>query len=875
MLENFDFNSIVLLMGISGLVPLVLAWKASQLGKSEEIRYFIYLLTSCAVYSIFYAFELSASTLSVKVLFLKLQYFGAVFFGPCMLLFTLNYSNRDTAINSRLLKLIFIFPLLFLLLVLSNDLHFLFYASYRLVDNGLFEVLVTEKRFFYWFHQVYTLLFLILSQPYIINMITNGTASGTKQVKLVWFGMSFPVIAYAIYLTGTFPLNLDPIPISFIGTGLFVFLGLTKYQLFKETPIVYKTLFESLSDGALVCDTEGNLVFFNPAAAKILNLAKGKQKFRPNLTTQVAWNKLKGVLEKSDKKDITIFKWDQNEEYRWYSASKSPIKNSNGKFLGEIVILRDVTSEKDYQRKLELAKEEADKANKAKSEFLANMSHEIRTPLNGVIGFTELLSNTPLSNQQKRYVSTAYNSANTLLELINNVLDLSKIEAGKVELDWQEINLQMLYRTISDVMSFQANKGGIEFLVNYPANVPTLVRSDELKLKQILINLLNNALKFTKEGEVELSVEVLERLPDKKVLMRFQVRDTGIGIDPKKQKLIFEAFSQADSSTTKQYGGTGLGLTISNKLLSLLGSRLQVESMLDEGSTFYFDLIVDDLNPSKPGLRSLEELSTAVLIGFSPGLINSATLYLDQLGYEIRSCDELSDAREMLQRLSAVKCILINQQLSEKEKNYTKLKDFMIWGKSRSLPPCLMLLPADVPENVLSKFASIGYSNVLIKPMMLDNLTEALDKAVHLAIKDENESFPNDKELSYYHLKVLVAEDNAVNRMLVRVYLGNIFPGINVLEANNGKMALELFYSESPHLVLSDIQMPEMNGYDLAAAIREHPSGKKLGIIALTANAGIGEEEKCKAAGFNDFISKPVRQESFKEVVQRWVIKIP
>ncbi|WP_158860128.1 histidine kinase N-terminal 7TM domain-containing protein [Lunatibacter salilacus] len=875
MLENFDLNSIVLLMGISGLVPLILAWKASQLGKSEEIRYFIYLLVSCAAYSVFYACELSASTLPVKVLFLKLQYFGAVFFGPCMFLFTLNYSNRETAINPRLLKMIFILPLLSLLMVLSNDLHFLFYASYRLVDYGIFEVLVTEKRFFYWFHQVYTLLFLILSQRYIINMIKNGTASGTKQVKLIWFGMSFPVIAYAIYLTGTVPMNLDPIPISFIGTGLFVFLGLTKYQLFKETPIIYKTLFESLSDGALVCDTEGNLVFCNPAAARILKLAKSNQKFHPNLTTQVAWNKLKGVLEKSDEKGITIFKWDENEEYRWYSASKSPINNSKGKFLGEIVVLRDVTSEKDYQRKLELAKEEADKANKAKSEFLANMSHEIRTPLNGVIGFTELLNNTPLSNQQKRYVSTAYNSANTLLELINNVLDLSKIEAGKFELDYQDINLQMLYRTISDVMSFHANKSGIEFLINYPANVPILVRSDELKIKQILINLLNNALKFTKEGEVELSVEVMDRLPDKKVLLRFQVRDTGIGIDPKKQELIFEAFSQADSSTTKQYGGTGLGLTISNKLLSLMGSRLQVESVLDEGSIFYFDLEVDDLNAPKPRQLPFEELSTAVLIGCSPMLINSAKLYLDQLGYEIRSCDELTDAKEMLQRVSGVKCILINQQLSEKEKNFTDLRDFMVWGKTINLPPCLMLLPADVPENTLTKFTSIGYSNVLIKPMMLDNLTEALDKISSLALKEESEVIPKDKELSYYHFKVLVAEDNAVNRMLVRVYLGNIFPGIKVLEANNGKIALELFYSENPHLVLSDIQMPEMSGYDLVAAIREHPSGKDLGIIALTANAGNAEEEKCKAAGFNDFISKPVRQESFKEVVQKWVKKTP
>lgn len=871
MLENFSLNSIVLLMSLSGLVPLILAWKANQLGKSDEVRYFIYLVASCAAYSIFYALELSVTDISVKVLFLKLQYVGAVFFGPCMLLFALNYSGRDTIINSKFIYSIFIVPIISLLIVLSNDLHFLFYASYRLVDNGFFEILVTEKRFFYWFHQVYTLVFLLLSQAYIINMIKNGTASGGKQVSLIWFGMTFPLMAYAIYLTGAVPMNLDPIPISFIGTGIFGFLGLAKYKLFKEIPIVYKVLFESLSDSALVSDLGGNLITCNAVACEFLKLSTDNQKSGIGRSKEAVWDQLKGVFEKSAKEKAIVFKWEQEGGYRWFSGSKSLIKNSKGMLLGEILVLRDVTSEKDYQRNLELAKEEADKANKAKSEFLANMSHEIRTPLNGVIGFTELLSNTALSDQQRRYVSTAYNSANALLELINNVLDLSKIEAGKVELDSKEVNLPRLYRTISDVMSFQANKVGIEFLINFPANVPTLVRADELKIKQILINLLNNALKFIKEGEVELSVEVIDRKPDKKVRLRFQVRDTGIGIDPKKQELIFEAFSQADSSTTKQYGGTGLGLTISNKLLALMGSRLQMESALNEGSTFYFDLIVEDLNFSKPRQRLFGDLSTVLLVGFSPTLISIATGYLGQLGYEIRKSDELTDAKIMLQRVSGIKYIFINQQIFDNENIYFELRDFIVWGKTRNLPPCLMLLDASAPEELLTKLQSIGYPNRLIKPLMLDNLTEALDHLESLAVKNRSGAISNEKELSYYHFKVLVAEDNAVNRMLVRVYLGNIFPEIKVIEAENGKHALKLFYSESPHLVLSDIQMPEMNGYDLAAAIRQHPSGKEIGIIALTANTGSGEEEKCRDVGFNDFISKPIIQESFKKVIKRWV----
>lgn len=873
MFENLGLIVVVLLMGLSGLVPLFLAWKAAQLGKSDEVRYFTFLMASCAAYSIFYALELSAMAISLKVLFLKLQYVGAVFFGPFMFLFTLNYSGRDAGINSKFVYLIFAVPLILLLIVSSNDLHFSFYASYRLVDNGLFEILVTEKRFFYWFHQAYTLVLLLLSQAYIIVMMKNGTASGGKQVRLVWFGMSFPLMAYAIYLTGAVPMNLDPIPISFIGTSIFVFLGLAKYQLFKETPIVYKTLFESLSDSALVSDLEGNLITCNAVASEFLKLSTYNQNRGVVRSDKDAWDMLKGVFEKSVKDKALVFKWEQKGGYRWYSGSKSLIQNSKGKLLGEILVLRDVTSEKDYQHKLELAKEEADMANKAKSEFLANMSHEIRTPLNGVIGFTELLSNTPLSDQQRRYVSTAYNSANALLELINNVLDLSKIEAGKVELDWQEVNLPRLFRTISDVMTFQANRGGIEFMINFPANVPTLVRADELKIKQILINLLNNALKFTKEGEVELSVEVIGREADKKVRLRFQVRDTGIGVDPKKQDLIFEAFSQADSSTTKQYGGTGLGLTISNKLLALMASQLQLESILGEGSTFYFDLTLDDLNPTKPIRRQRQELSTALLVGGTPSLIENTAAYLDQLGYEIRKCGELTEAKELLLRVSGIACVLIDQGIFPKENNYQNLRDFMVWGKTRNLPPCVILVPASVPEEVLAKFKAIGYTKWLIKPLMLDNLTVALDQLDSLPHKSKKDDPSKENEDSYMHFCVLVAEDNSVNRMLVRVYLSNIFPGIKIIEADNGKLALQLFYSEHPNLVLSDIQMPEMNGYDLAAAIRKDPAGKEIGLIALTANAQRGEEEKCRAVGFNDFISKPVRQESFKEVVQKWVKK--
>lgn len=874
MLEGYNLNTVFLIMGLTGVVPLILVWKSWQMGKSDEVRYFTYLMASCAAYSVFYTLELAALDLSVKVLFLKLQYVGAVFFGPFMFLLILNYSGKNVR-NDRFINMVFIFPLVTLFMVFSNDLHFLFYGAYSLENNGLFEVLVTEKYFFYWLHQIYSLVLLLLSQVFIIEMIRNEPVSGSRQVKFVWIGMSFPLMAYAIHLMGIVPLNLDPIPLSFIGTGVFVFLGLTKYRLFKETPIVYKTLFESISDAVLVSDMEGKLVTCNPVASEFFKLEKDIREGSVKQCPEDGWIRLKEILEKSVGNEVIVFSWEKAGKLNWYSASRSPIFGTKGDSLGEIVVLRDVTSEKDYQQKLELAKEEADKANRSKSEFLANMSHEIRTPLNGVIGFTELLGNTPLSDQQRRYVSTAFNSANALLELINNVLDLSKIEAGKVELHNQEVNLPRLIRTISDVMSFQANKFGIEFLIYLPADVPNLILIDELKLKQILINLLNNAVKFTQEGDVALSVVVLERQVDGKVLLRFQVTDSGIGIDPKKQEMIFESFSQADASTTKQYGGTGLGLAISNRLLAIMGSRLHVESVVDEGSTFYFDVLVDVLHPSKINQELRNRFKTALLIGFTSALAKNTGHYLEQLGFNNRKSDDFSEAKGLLQNVGGIEGIFINQQLSDLEMNYPKLRDFIAWGKSRDLPPCYMLLPANVPQEVVTKFHSLGYTKRIIKPLMLDNLKEAMHEFDSPETVSDTALPSEEADKDYYHFKILVAEDNAVNRMLIRVYLGNIFPGITVLEAESGKRALQLFLSESPDLVISDIQMPEMDGYDLAKAIREHPAGKGIGIIALTANARNGEEKKCREVGFDDFVAKPIRLETFKEVVQVWMKNNP
>ncbi|MCC5936411.1 MAG: response regulator [Lunatimonas sp.] len=863
MSENANLNGFVIWMLISGFIPLLLALNSHKLRKSKEVKYFAYLMVSCSLYSFFYAGELASTELSNKVLFLKLQYLGAVLFGPMLFLLVLHYSGNGKQAIGRYANSIFIVPLGILLAVFSNDSHYLFYTSYDSVFHGNLHVLVTEKGPIYWIHQGYTVALLLMSQVYLVRMLVLGTVTDARQVYLVWLGAVLPIVAYIIHLMGIVASQLDPIPISFIGTGVFVFWGLVRFRLFKETPIVYKTLFESIADGVLVVDQRGKLVNHNPA---ILHMIGGDMAKVPSI-----WEAIRQGLQQENGPDKTVFPWHTPSERRWYAASVSLITGAGMEVFGKIIVVRDITAEIAYRKALEEAKEEAEQANLAKSEFLANMSHEIRTPLNGVIGFTELLGNTALSEQQKRYVATAFSSANVLLDLINNVLDLSKIEAGKMELDIQKVNLRQVIRNIADVLSFQAAKDHIEFVLHVAPEVPHKFLGDEIKIKQVLINLLNNAFKFTHEGEVVLRISLEERRGNS-VRLRFEVQDSGIGIPEEKQAMIFEAFSQADASTTKKYGGTGLGLTISTRLLNLMGSKLELSSEEGKGSVFSFELPDIELVEENPFLtKAFPDFSPALLVGFQGGIEEALVFYLNHLKIATTSIFAFTDALEWLSGHPDVNLLFVHVEKSQEGEFSYQMRHFI--GK---LPPsirnrCCMVFPADTPEETFSATYAMGCRRKLIKPFLLMDMVYQFEKWGALQVAPELSGLDGAKKSAELDVKVLVAEDNAVNRMLVKVYLSNLFPSLTVIEAENGQDAFDLYLREKPDLVITDIHMPGMNGYELATKIRSGETTKRIPILALTANVLEGQVEQCRKAGIDDFVSKPVRQETFKGVLEKWL----
>ena len=549
----------------------------------------------------------------------------------------------------------------------------------------------------------------------------------------------------------------------------------------------------------------------------------------------------------------------------------SVILDDKGRTKGYLGITTDITGLKEMEMSLRHAKRKAEAASKSKSEFLANMSHEIRTPLNGVIGFTDLLLKTPLNESQAQYAETAYTSAVSLLDLINDILDFSKIEAGKLELSLERVDIVELCGRTVEMVKQSAHKKGLEVLLNLPNTFDNFVMADGLRLRQILINLISNAVKFTHKGEIELKVSQLGKIDKNgKMRYRFSLRDTGIGIAPQNLKKIFRAFDQEDSSTTRKYGGTGLGLTISNKLLGLMKSNLKVESELGVGTTFSFEVNFNSLENSE--IKSTIKRSLKRILVVDDNKNNRIIMQemLKDRDIETTLISNGIDAIEILEHDANFDLALVDYQmpyLNGLDLIRHLRKELKISHKQLGI---VLMHSSGHDQEIADKSKDLDIDFKLVKPVLREQLIEyleSLEQPMEIPIlvpEKEKEQV----DLSALKISILFAEDNPVNKFLTRTILSKVVPLATIIEASHGGEAVEVFKNQHVDLILMDIQMPLMSGFEATAEIRKLESGKsRVPIIALTARAIKGERERCLDQDMDDYLAKPIVLDDLKTCI--------
>ena len=617
----------------------------------------------------------------------------------------------------------------------------------------------------------------------------------------------------------------------------------------------------AVNDGSLSCGYYGD---------RISNRTKCFDKFK-NSRRPCKVCKIKDIFTNGETIIETLTYYDKHDKKeKAIQLIMSPLKNEDGEIRGIVEYGYDVTE-------LRNARVSAEEASVAKSEFIANMSHEIRTPLNGVIGFADLLNNTNLTFEQKLFLKNINVSANSLLTVVNDILDYSKIEAGKLELEVIKTDVNDLLSEVMNIVEFHSSNSDIELVLDVSPDVPNVLLLDPVRVRQILLNLTGNAIKFTKNGVVELIVNFEKSEKSNTGYIKFIVKDNGIGISESKIKKLFKAFSQGDNSMTRKYGGTGLGLIISYKLAQKMGSTIEVKSKEDIGSEFSFSILTNYVAEPRTEV-TFTKISRVLTIIQNPKQKSVLSNIFKEYKVPLISCSSPQQASDVITSYSDIDLVVLDYQFPLQE-----IKEFLNFvNKHRSkdfAKQNIMILYRAVDSIEVDSLCSTANLELkLLKPIRKDHIYNALEA---VTLKHDPEYRPVN-EIKHQNLRTalcnkdltfLIADDVELNSKLVKVMLSKLIPNADIYIATNGEEAFKMFQKLKPDFVLMDLQMPIIDGYSATTMIRkyEEENKKHVPIVALTACVIKGEKNKCLAVGMDGYIPKPIKKEDLLNMINHFI----